>query len=227
MAGPPRLQQEDRADFEAVLRTALCAAEFRGALSADPSGRAAERLRARALRSADAITAESGGTYAAYLAVREAARHPRRHTAAEGSWLAALTVLTPLIAAMAATVLLLLGYGLGLTGPQDPLPGTLVTAGWTLALVAAAATLLALGALVVTAVRHRGGTPSADDVAQARLIWQRDLLDRAMLPYLRRHLGADELSPVPPGPASRATPPAGLDGADGAAYGAGRAPAQG
>lgn len=57
VAEPSRLRPEDRADFEAVPHPALSTADIRGALGADPTGRAATQLRAHALAHADDITA--------------------------------------------------------------------------------------------------------------------------------------------------------------------------
>ncbi|WP_320774514.1 hypothetical protein [Streptomyces sp. CRN 30] len=199
MAGPSRLHPEDRADYEAVLDLALGAADVRGALLADPTGRAAGRLRARALADTDGITAAAGDAYDAYLALRSAAHDAPRYRASEGTLVPALLVLTPLVAAVSAAVLLLLGYALKLTDTPDALPGSLVTAGWVLALVAAVSALAGLVALVGTAVRRHGGPPSAEHVEQARLAWHQALLDHGLLPHLRRHIEEDPfLSSSPP-----------------------------
>lgn len=199
MAGPSRLRPEDRADYESVLDLALSTPDVRGALLADPTGRAAGRLRARAVADADEVTAASGEAYEAYAALRDASRDTPRPGASEGTLLPALMVLTPLVAAVSATILLLLGYVLKLTDTPDALPGSLVTAGWVLALVAAVSALVACTALIVTALRRHGGPPSAERLEQARLAWHQALLDHGLLPRLRRHIAEDpSLTPAPP-----------------------------
>lgn len=186
-----RLRPEDRADFEAVLHLALTTADIRGALGADPTGRTAARLRAHALAHADDIAAAAGEPYRAYLAVRRAARHGAslegRGPLGTGSPLPALAVLTPLVAATSAGALLLLGGLLQVAGAPGPLPGSLLAAGWTLALVAAVTGLLTLAALLRTALGRRGA-PTAGRVEHARLAWRQALLDLGVLPHLRGQL---------------------------------------
>jgi hypothetical protein len=183
-----RLRPDDRADFEAVLHHALRTADIRGALGADPTGRAAAHLRAHALAHADDIAAAAEQPYRSYLAVRRAARHEARHPLGGGELLPALAVLTPLVAGTSAAALLLIGGLLHIADALGPLPGSLVAAGWTLALVAALTGLAALAALLHTALRRRGVPPAADQVEHARLVWRQELLDRGMLPHLHRHL---------------------------------------
>ncbi|CAM5655458.1 hypothetical protein [Streptomyces afghaniensis 772] [Streptomyces afghaniensis] len=182
MADPPRLHPEDRADFEAVLDQALRTADIHGAVRADPTGRTAAHLRAHALAHADDITAAAGEPYRAYLAVRTAARRDARRPLATGSLLPALAVLTPLVAGASAGGLLLLGCLLQVADAPGPLPGSLVAAGWTMALVAAVTGLLALGALLFSALGRQ-----AERVEHARLAWRQALLDRGMLPHLLGH----------------------------------------
>lgn len=191
VTGPPRLHPEDRADFTAVLHLALSTPDIRGALSADPTNKAAARLQATALQAADEITAVVADDYQEYIAVRRSARRGARRPAADGTLLPALLVLTPPVSATSAAVLLVLGYLLQLADVQGTLPGSLVTAGWVLALVAAVGTLVALAALLDTAIRRRGGPPHPDRLEQARLNWQQALLDRGMLPYLRQSIRKD------------------------------------
>ena len=198
MIGPPRLRPEDRPDFDAVLRLAMGTAEIRAALSAGPGGRAGDRLRSRALDAADEIAAAAGPEYAAYLAVRAAGRRAAAPRPATGhhTLLPALAVLTPVVAATSATFLLLFGYTLRLADPTAALPGSLVTAGWVFAAVAAVSTLVALAALLRTAVRERGGPPTAERVEQARLDWRRALLARGMPPHLNGYV-REELPHAP------------------------------
>ncbi|MEV6589034.1 hypothetical protein [Streptomyces acidicola] len=188
--GPHRLRPEDRADFEALLHLALSTQDVRSALLADPSGQASGRLRAQALDAADEITAAAGEAYGAYLAVRAAARDTTRRPTPQGTVLPALAVLTPLVAAASAAVLLLLGYVFQLAHVSGTLPGSLVTAGWVLALVAAVS---ALAALVSTGIRRRGGPPSGARLEQARLAWHQALLGQGLLPHLRRCVKEDPL----------------------------------
>ncbi|MGR4849093.1 hypothetical protein [Streptomyces sp. LARHCF252] len=185
MAEPSRLRPEDRADFEAVPHPALSTADIRGALGADPTGRAATHLRAHALAHADDITAAAGEPYRAWLAVQRATRHEARGPLGAGGPLPALAVLTPLVAATSAGALLLLGGLLQVTDVPGPLPGSLLAAGWTLALVAAVTGLLVLAAVLRTALGRRGA-PTAGRVQHARPAWRQALLDFGVLPHLRR-----------------------------------------
>ncbi|WP_200308135.1 hypothetical protein [Streptomyces adelaidensis] len=201
MTGPYRptgLRAEDRSDFEAVLRLALDTPEIRDVLGADPTGLAVRRLRVRALADADEIVAAAGGEYRAYLAVVASAAGAGRaeegageadgrtwRRAADAELLPLVAVLTPLLAGSAAAVVLVLGHLLRLTGVQGPLPGSLVSAGWTLALFAVTSALLAFAALFRTAIR---GSTTPDGSEQARLAWQQALLKRGMLPHLRRRI---------------------------------------
>ncbi|MFJ8113164.1 hypothetical protein [Streptomyces sp. NPDC096132] len=207
MTGPPRLRPEDRADFEAVLRLALRGKALRAVLLTDPTNRAADRLRAEALDAADAITAAAGEEYGAYLTVRATAGRGPRHSSADGTLLPAITVLTPLVAATSATVVLVLGYTLHLVFPAGTLPGSLVTAGWVLAVVAAVSALVALAVLLRTALRQRGDTLPDYRVQQTRLVWRQALLDRGMIPHLLRYAAEDPvLGGGPPPPQDRTGP---------------------
>lgn len=206
MADPTHLHAEDRPDFEAILRLAMGGdAGIGRALLADPTGQAADRVRRRALDAADEITAAAGTEYTVHLALREAARRgPTGPSTSRGTLLPALAVLTPIVAAVSAAALLLLGCALQLADTAGDLPASLVTAGWVLALVAALSAFVALAALLRTAVRERGGPPTAERAEQARLSWHQALLDRGMVPHLRRYvaedpsLGTAEAYPVPP-----------------------------
>ncbi|MER5215309.1 hypothetical protein ABT063_33370 [Streptomyces sp. NPDC002838] len=225
MADPSGLRPQDRADFEAVLQLALNTPDILGALRADPTGRAATRL--RALADADEITAAAYGEYRTYLTCPTASAEettPRRPAA---GLVTALAVLTPPVAASSAAVLLLLGYLLQLTDVRGTLPGSLIAAGWILTLIAALSALIALTTLLGTAIRGRGASTHPARLEQARLDWQQALLERGILPHLRRSIGEDPLlHPAPPtatpitdsksGPRSPASSHAGPDGrADG------------
>ncbi|MDW8808633.1 hypothetical protein P1P68_28535 [Streptomyces scabiei] len=202
---PTGLRPEDRTDFEAVLSRALDTPDIRDALRADPSGVAERRLRVRASADADTIVAAAWGEYGAYRAALASApdapdgaepgadgwtgRTARR--TADAGLLPLLAVLTPSLAACSAAVVLVLGGLLRLLGVRGTLPGSLLAAGWTLALFAATSALLALAALFRTALRGPGDPAGPARTEQARLVWQQALLHRGMLPHLRRCLRED------------------------------------
>ncbi|MFF0160727.1 hypothetical protein ACFYRY_24815 [Streptomyces sp. NPDC005263] len=203
MSGPSGLRPEHRADFEAVLHLALNTPDIRSALRADPAGLAARRLRVRALADAGEIAAPARAEYRAYLACLDldaaaTGAGVRRHTSdtgpgrrAEGGPLSAPAVLTPLLACTSAAVLIVLGHLLHLVDVRGPLPSSLTTAGWALALLAALSTLLALVAPMRGMVRRRAGRAPAARREQTWLEWRQALLERGMLPHLRRCLDED------------------------------------
>ncbi|MEH0631874.1 hypothetical protein QBA35_00470 [Streptomyces bottropensis] len=195
---PTGLRPEDRADFEAVLCRALDTPEIRDALRADPSGLAERRLRVRASADAHAIVAAAGGEYRAYLtalvsaAGADASGAGRcKQRSADARSLPLPAVLTPSLAACSAAVVLVLGCLLRLIGVRGTLPGSLLAAGWTLALFAVTSALVALAALLRTALRGPGGPAEPARPEQTRLVWQQALLHRGMLPHLRRCLRED------------------------------------
>jgi hypothetical protein len=197
---PFRLRPEDRADLEAILHLALNTQDIRNAIRADPTGRATVRLRILALGNADKIAAGAQEEYHRYLALFVSAREsvPRHRT--DGSVLPAIAVLTPLVAGSSATVLLVLGYLLQLADAQGSLPGSLVTAGWVLGLIAAASALVSLSGLLITALREGGASAHPARLEQTRLEWHQALLTHGMLPALRRYLNEDPLGPTSPTP---------------------------
>ncbi|RZB18855.1 hypothetical protein StrepF001_07835 [Streptomyces sp. F001] len=207
MVAPSPLRPEDRPDFEAVLHLALNTPDIRNTLRSDPTttGPTAARLRTRALANADESTAAAQREYRTYLTLHTSAQPGTSRGHADGSLLPAVAVLTPPGAASSAAILLMLGYVFQLADIQGTLPGSLVTAGWVLALVAATSTLAALTALLTTAMRGRGGSVQPARLEQARLDWQRALLTHGMLPYLRRCIG-EEPSVGPAAPTTQ--PPA-------------------
>ncbi|MEU9347700.1 hypothetical protein AB0D74_41550 [Streptomyces sp. NPDC048278] len=185
MSGAPGLRPEDRADFEAVLRLALDTADVRSVLRTDPSGRAAERLRDWSLAAAEEISAAAGDEYRDYLDARAtAARAPGERTGGNTVW-PLLAVLTPLVSAGAGAVLLLVGYGLRLARVATEFAASVAFAGWVLAGTGVVAGCAGLSALLRTALRGpgRGG-----DVVRAREKWRQVLLERGLLPYVRRNL---------------------------------------
>lgn len=200
MTGVPGLAPEDREDFERVLRQALDRGDIRSALGTDRTGRAATRLRIRARSAAEEIATAAEEEYRAYRAAREAAggRSPvprSGRAAAHGTAGLLLAVLTPLVSATASAVLLLIGFGLRLAAPAAEFGSSVITAGWTLALLAVLTSGLSVGVLVRSGLRGRtepaapqepAGAPGASDRARER--WRQALLERGVLPWLRREL---------------------------------------
>ncbi|MFE9611593.1 hypothetical protein [Streptomyces sp. NPDC006012] len=217
MSDGPGLRPEDRADFTQVVLAALDTAEIRGALTADPTGRAAPRLRTWALAAEAEIAAAVPDEYRAYLATRAVADGrrpppPARHRPTGRDLRLPPALLVPLISALSAAVLLLIGHGSRLAGAATRFAGSVRTAGWTLAVVAVAAAGIGLSALPRTVLRTcggpdtgnapgaaprrrgpgapagPGGSGAAAEVERARQAWRQALLDRGVLPYLRRRL---------------------------------------
>ncbi|MFE7567934.1 hypothetical protein ACFU76_13340 [Streptomyces sp. NPDC057539] len=229
MHASDRHEAADRADFEQVLRLALGTPEIRESLRRAGVRTDVERLRSQALAATETISAAAAAEYTVYLRLRDATGHSTAHlpgrpqqpqqvdVSKDGrGLLAALAVLAPVLSVMAATIFLLIGYALRLADSQQPLADALVGTGWLTAALAVLAALIAAAALVVTAVRHRsapGGHPHqhAPAVIEARAAWHQALLERGMLPFLRRrlHLPAPtpapdaDAQPTPPRPAAR------------------------
>ncbi|MFL4902197.1 hypothetical protein ACJ6WF_03225 [Streptomyces sp. MMS24-I2-30] len=214
---PSGLCPADRADFAQVVLAALDTAEIRGALSTDPTGRAALRLRTWALAAETEIAAAVPDEYGAHVAARAPTdgvrtAPPARNRPTGRDLRLPPAALMPLISALSAAVLLLIGYGLRLAGAATRFAGSVRTAGWTLAVVALAGAGIGLSALSRTVPRTDGGpdtrsapgTPprrsapgqpagpggsgAAADAERARQAWRQALLDRGVLPYLRRRL---------------------------------------
>ncbi|MGW5653711.1 hypothetical protein [Streptomyces humi] len=190
MSGTPGLRPEDRADFEEAVRLALATADVRSALLADPSGRAAGLLRDWALAAQDEISAVAAVEYRVYLAARNVPYG--RPGSGDGTVGPLLGVLTPLLSAGAGVVLLLVGYGLRLAGAVTEFAASVIRAGWVLAAAAAVTGAAGVGALLWVA--SRGGRRQGLDPLRARERWRQVLLDRGVLPYLRRRL-PDVLTP--------------------------------
>ncbi|MEU8626028.1 hypothetical protein [Streptomyces sp. NPDC048669] len=203
MDGPGQVQPRDRIHFERVLDQALNSPSVREALSRADGAVNAEQLRTRALAASTGIAAAADAEYHGLLQVRgRADTSGGVRPSAGGSsgfrsgLMTALVVLTPSVVAVAAALFLLLGYGLRLSGAQPHLADGLVTAGWTAALVAAAAALAGIIAMIVAASRNRSTSYDAysgderPEVVQERERWQRALLERGMVPFL--HHGVRE-----------------------------------
>ncbi|MGQ4359698.1 hypothetical protein [Streptomyces sp. SAS_272] len=128
---------------------------------------------------------------------------------------AVAAVLTPVLAATAAAIFLLVGYILRVLDPQQAFAQTMLTAGWAFGAVAAAAILVATVALLLTALRNRPSLEAgpyselSEEVDQAREAWREALLERGILPFLREALTAPgavtpvHSDPVTPAPVSR------------------------
>lgn len=127
--------------------------------------------------------------------------------------MAMVSVLVPVLAGTAAVIFLLLGYALHLVTPEPAAAGPIRTVGWIFAGLAAAAVLIAMAGLLLTALRNgssavrapRGGGPPgrrpgagggaplhdgglAAEVDRAREAWRAALLERGVVPFLREAL---------------------------------------
>ncbi|MFD3373765.1 MULTISPECIES: hypothetical protein [unclassified Streptomyces] len=210
MANPSGLRPEDRVDLQAVLHLAPNTPDILGALRADPTGRAATRLRIRALAEADEITAAAHGEcrmYRTCCARNTSAAETAPRRPADARPVAALAVLTPPVAASSAAALLLVGHLLQLTDVRGALPGSLISVGWILALVAAVSALIAHASPPGTAIRGRGDSVTPARLEQTRLDRQQALLERGMLSHLRRSIAEDPLLCPKPPPATPTTDP--------------------
>lgn len=189
----------------------------------------AEQLRTLAIAAYDVIGAAAAEEYAAYRTIREQARESARQSAesrdsrkfgfaamgvAEGAGsgaglVAAMAVLTPILAGSAAVVLLLIGYALEAASPEPGVAAPLRTAGWFFAAVTAGALLLGGIGLVLAALRNGSSAvhdvPDAmpHEVAVARTAWHDALLNRGILPFLD-----DALADARSGGAAPTAPPA-------------------
>ncbi|WP_328840736.1 hypothetical protein [Streptomyces europaeiscabiei] len=149
-----------RAEYS-TYRTALA--------SAAGAGRRGEHTAGAGRRGADAVLAgRTGDTPDAVAAEDTGGRVWRRTADAESPSLVA--VLTSSLAACPTAVALALGHLLQLAGARGTLPGSLVAAGWTLAVFAAASTLPAFAALCRTALRGPGDPARPARPEQARLV---------------------------------------------------------
>ncbi|KUL37878.1 hypothetical protein ADL22_19765 [Streptomyces sp. NRRL F-4489] len=193
-----RLEAPDAPAFEHALDQALRSPEIRAALRRAAGSPDAGQLRGAALAARDALAAAASAEYREVVRLRAAAAEgpsavppPDPGTASRsGGVLPALGVLVPALAATAAVVFLLIGFGLRAVAGASRLAGELVTAGWTSAVVAGVATLTGLGWLLVAASRNRAaagaGAPAdaSPAVARALAVWQLALLERGIMPFL-------------------------------------------
>ncbi|WP_435193669.1 hypothetical protein [Streptomyces sp. NRRL F-5630] len=244
MNSAPHLLPEDHPEFERVLDEALRQAVPRPAAPGPDGQIPATRLKALALDSAGPLAAAAAPEYQRYVRVREDLRIrtagdtekadvPAR--AQESGGLAAalgevteasgagavvvVAALTPVLAGVAAVVLLLIGYLLRLLDSEHVIGDALLTAGWIFAVLAAAAILVAGTALLLAALRN-GATalpadprrprtaapdPETEEVDRARADWQRALLEKGFLPFFQEHARFEqqggEGTPAEEGPA--------------------------
>ncbi|MDX3839183.1 hypothetical protein ACSCB1_32525 [Streptomyces europaeiscabiei] len=153
------------------------------------------------------MAGRTGDTPAAVAAEDAEGRVWRR--AADAESLSVVAVLTPSLAACSAAVVLALGHLLQLGGARGTLPGSLVAAGWTLALFAAASALPTIAAPCRTALRGPGDPARPARPEQAQLVWQQALLRRRHAPS---PAPLSPRGPVPPSPAADGSRGFGLSG---------------
>jgi hypothetical protein len=229
MNSAPHLLSGDRPDFERVLDKALHSEATRSALSGGGNPLNTEQLRTMALSAAELISACAAPEYLQYLNVREQIRRAAedrlrvRHGGIEyvaavgpmadppGSGpglFAIIAVLTPILAAAAAVIFLLLGYALSVGGSPPAIAKPLQTAGWLFAAVAAAGAVFGMAGLLLTALRngatalHDRPEESPPEVATARAAWKQALLERGLQPFIQEALAkAATNATTPPGPA--------------------------
>jgi hypothetical protein len=228
MNSAPHLLSGDRPDFERVLDEALHSEVTRIALSGGGNPLNTEQLRTMALSAAEPISACAAPEYQQYLNVREQIREAAEerlrvppggigYAAAVGpvadptgsgpGLFAIIAVLTPMLAAAAAVIFLLLGYALSIGSSPPAIAKPLQTAGWLFAAVAAGGVVLGMVGLLLTALRN-GATALHDrpdelppEVAAARAAWRRALLARGLQPFIQEALAkAASNATTPPGP---------------------------
>lgn len=207
MSRSGKLRAEDVLVFEHLVQQALDSEEIQSAARETTGATDTGRLYSLATQERTAIARTASTEYDRYARARSAARRSaaanagrsqsdspkRRH----GGVATALAVLVPVLTA-AAAVFLLLGYGLTVVSPS--LADGLRQWGWICAGVAAVGALVGLGRILLAAVRNRPSHPASttpDDpaTAEAYEAWQQALLDRGILPYLRRQLEATGSAP--------------------------------
>jgi hypothetical protein len=232
MTSASHLQTEDRPDFERLLDTALHSAEYTvGAGRGRPLN--PEQLRTMALGAMAAISACASAEYERYVGLRKELRRPStgggtlgggdgiRLAGAMGGGqggnssagvAAAAAVLVPVLAGTAAVIFLLVGYLLHMMDPEPSVASSMRQAGWIFALLAVAAIVIAMIALLLTALRNGSTSIRAaasreltDKVDEAREEWRAALLERGIRPFLEEVLAGGEAG-GPGGPGNAAYP---------------------
>ncbi|MEU1617354.1 hypothetical protein ABZ479_08610 [Streptomyces sp. NPDC005722] len=225
MNSAPHLLTEDRPEFERALDTALHSEGTRAALAGTRNRLNAEQLRTMALNAAESISGCAAPEYEQFVKVREAFAEQRREArtaavpglgyaaaaapvAADGSGaglFAVVAVLTPILAGTAAVIFLVLGYALRFGHPEPAIAPPLRQAGWLFAAVAVCGIVIGMVGLLLTALRNGStalhGPPGDEsrDVALAREVWRRALVERGLQPFLDDALAkAADAAPTAP-----------------------------
>ncbi|MET4920919.1 hypothetical protein P3L51_00795 [Streptomyces sp. PSRA5] len=200
-----RLRDEDRAAYTAALDDVIGSTEIQRRLG--QSGVEPGQLRVRGLAAGPRVASAVEPAYRSYVALRQRSlgetpllpslSGPGHQQVSGAGLLPVLAVLTPVLAVSAATVFLLLGYGLRLTGSAPAMAGTLVDSGWISLGVGALAAVVGVLGLYRTASRHRvlGDRRDRSATAEAeaaRVAWLRQLR-AAIRALLLQHL--DETAP--------------------------------
>ncbi|WP_327235648.1 hypothetical protein OG349_18415 [Streptomyces sp. NBC_01317] len=225
MNSAPHLLSEDRADFERILDDALRNAHDRPDLADVGRRLNAEQLRTMALNATTQIATAAAAEYEHYAKMREEFRSPVSSPALNGSvrepatveedddtgagFAAVITVLVPVLGGTAALIFLLVGYLLKALTPAPAFADSLLAVGWFFGAVTVIGILGAAVGLVITAVRNGAtevpapeepGGELPDEVARAREAWRHALLERGILPFLRRALADPSAGRAAPGP---------------------------
>ncbi|MCE7081449.1 hypothetical protein [Streptomyces sp. ST2-7A] len=147
-----------------------------------------------------------------------------------GAGLAAMiSVLLPVLAGIAAAIFLTLGHLLRLMEPEPVAAATIRGAGWFFLILMGIGILVAGAELLITARRHgsgrsetgavgvESGSPEAetDEVGRAREAWEKALMERGLLPFLRDTAQESPGPADPSNPSGPGGPPARRGGADG------------
>ncbi|CAM5628213.1 membrane protein [Streptomyces spiroverticillatus] len=228
MNSAPHLLAEDRPEFERTLDEALRTAHERPELAAAGGRLNSEQLRTAALNAREIINGHALTEYDHYVKVRGELRAPTlpatllapgvgENAEATGAGaIAVVAVLTPVLAGIAAVVLLLVGFALRMLSPPPAIADALLTAGWIFGALTAAGLLGAAVGLLFTALRN-GSTAfqdghrdaSTEEVDRARAAWTEALTERGIVPFLREALAKppDPASSAPPASAPPATEP--------------------
>lgn len=231
MTSAPHLLTEDRPDFERILDQALRTAENRPDRDTAGQRLSTQQLRTMALSAATAISACAAVEYERYVQARDALRTTSSSTRPTGDagpadrgtvsltsamgdvaggsgagLVAALAVLAPVLAGVAAVIFLVVGYALRVFAPDAAMGAPLVTAGWIFAACAAVGILIAAVALLTTALRNGGAGrgrrsgAGATEVEKAREAWHLALLERGVVPFLQQALADPGHAPATPDP---------------------------
>ncbi|MFE1749806.1 hypothetical protein [Streptomyces anandii] len=245
---PQHLLSEDRQEYERILDEALRSAPHRPELAAVGQRLNPEQLRTMALNATALITAAAANEYQHYVKIREELRRPAdparptlrgagtaepdgatvslaaavgevAETTGAGAG-AVVAVLAPVLAGVAATLFLLVGYALKMLDPAPAFAQTMITTGWVFGALTAVAILVAAVGLLLTALRNRPSLESGpygelgEEVTRAREAWHDALLERGILPFLRDALadsGSAAARPTAPSAPAGRIPQLGYD----------------